>query len=145
MKKLIASLVSLCFVFIMALPARASTFEWIDSASVPGTWYSGVADTITWSVRTSGAYTENQSIFYAEAASSTPSMYGSWVEVTGCRRSNLVNTFVVNSCNFSIVPSLGIGTHLKFRVTTNYSGCGGYTVNPGASCGDFFETESIIY
>lgn len=137
----------------------ASSYEWITgftastaypAGSTEGAYYavSGEEVKVYRTVNTSAAYGEYRSVYY-QVTSTTGYVGGAnpyippsdpyWQEFTECRVYGVVNGSVLDKC-FPLAPTGTYPNLLHVLVTTNYAGCGGYTANPGANCGDTTST-----
>lgn len=121
--------------------AHASSYEWIKGMSYTlNNPFSSRNATTTWDVRTSGAYYEYRSLYYA--TSSTPSV---WTEWTHCRREGVVDTESMDSCGIEN-PAVAATTTLYIRSSTQYSGCGTWSPTPNeATCGGTFTVTTTLW
>lgn len=85
---------------------------------------------VKYRVQTSAPFQEYRSV-YIVSSTSTGNIY---VEIPSCRRNSIVANTVDESCQLAYSTSGG-NSH-TIRVTTNYAGCGSYTPEPAAECGD---------
>jgi hypothetical protein len=144
----IASLVvaSLCVVGV----ASASVFEWFVSGSLhnltrstSSLWpspmsqmaYGGDIMKVKYKLQTSAPYSESRSV-YVVSTTSTGQVY---VEIPSCRYTSVVSGVIDAGCTFTMNTSGG-NSH-TLRVTTNYTGCNGftYTPTPSTGCGDIMD------
>ncbi|MBP9762863.1 hypothetical protein KBD34_04575 [Patescibacteria group bacterium] len=165
---LIAGLAALVGTIVAVKPVFASAYEWISYLHLnsPGIitaygdrpWYYGPVEPgdpieVKWKTHTSSDYEEYRTLYYAYSPEpSTP--YEDvhpedmdWVELTSCRNSGTISsgTPIVDTCNIAVPTSTSMATNtqlLWLRATTNYAGCGTWTLTPGASCGDIREATT---
>lgn len=149
MKKLSLGLAAAAFVlsFAAAIPkSTASAYEWLTNFIVSPQF--GISSNrelkVYRTINTSSSYEEYRTAYYQ--VSSTYDQISpsdpNWIEWTECRAHSVVSTPVDDQC-FPHTPSAPGSSLLHILVTTNFAGCGTYTPNPSANCGD--TTSTIAY
>lgn len=129
-----------------ASPALASVYEWITTAEVSctGSPSCHVNNWLTpsWTLNTSESFDEYRTVYYVITPSSTRDIPGDdapWTQVHGCDLHGFVSGSSNEFCFFRAPespPGSGGTYFLDLRITTNYAGCGSWTPNPTAHCGD---------
>lgn len=130
----------LCLGIFLGQRALASSFEWISLFYINDPWVSLSNSTTTWTVTTSDNFYEYRSVYYVTTTDMGwgPTATTTWQEFTECRHEGYVNTETNDSCE-PTAPYTDSSVYLWIRITTNFSGCGTWTPNPSASCGDYKE------
>lgn len=126
----------------------ASMYEWFDGGTLhnltagTSSFQPGESDLPTapgdslrvkYCVHTSAPFQENRSV-YIVSTTGTGQIY---LEIPSCRKNSTVANITDESCDLTYSTSGG-NSH-TVRVTTNYAGCGSYTPEPDADCGDVLD------
>lgn len=138
-----------CLALFMASPVLASAFEFFTDASAERVFtcfwtICSWKDRITYSIGVSGNgnYYEYRSVYQITSSSTPSGPLTLYYELNHCRKEGRIGNGITESCDVSD-NGAGATPHLGYRITTNWSGCGGYTPTPDvANCGDVVEVAN---